>query len=48
VYNADIEKDLVPDLKRAFEEVAVEEFNGGSLFIAAARKAAGPAGAGSA
>jgi hypothetical protein len=28
--------------------VAVDEFNGGSLFIAAARKAAGPARAGSA
>jgi phosphatidylethanolamine/phosphatidyl-N-methylethanolamine N-methyltransferase len=48
VYNADVEKDLVPDLERAFDEVAVDEFNGGSLFIAAARKAAGPAGAGSA
>jgi ubiquinone/menaquinone biosynthesis C-methylase UbiE len=48
VYNADVEKDLVRDLERAFDEVAVDDFNGGSLFIAAARKAAGPAGAGSA
>jgi ubiquinone/menaquinone biosynthesis C-methylase UbiE len=47
-YNADVEKDLVPDLERAFEAVAVEEFNAGSLFIAVARKPAGPAGAGSA
>ncbi len=37
-YNADADKDLVPDLERAFDAVAVEEFNGGSLFIAAARK----------
>ncbi len=37
-YNADVDKDLVPDLERAFDAVAVEEFNGGSLFIAAARK----------
>jgi phosphatidylethanolamine/phosphatidyl-N-methylethanolamine N-methyltransferase len=48
VYNADVEKDLVRDLERAFDEVAVDEFNGGSLFIATARKAVGPAGAGSA
>jgi ubiquinone/menaquinone biosynthesis C-methylase UbiE len=46
VYNADVDKDLVQDLAQAFDEVAVEEFNGGSLFIAAARKAAGSAGAG--
>lgn len=48
VYNADVEKDLVQDLKQAFDEVAVEEFNAGSLFIAVARKPAGPTTAGSA
>lgn len=30
--------DLVAELERAFDEVAVEEFNGGSLFIARASK----------
>lgn len=34
MYDADVEKDLVRDLERAFDEVAVDEFNGGSLFIA--------------
>jgi hypothetical protein len=48
VDNADVGKDLVPDLERAFDAVAVDKFNAGSRFIAAARKAAGPAGAGSA
>jgi ubiquinone/menaquinone biosynthesis C-methylase UbiE len=48
VYNADVEKDLVRDLERAFDAVAMDELHGGSLFIAVACKAAGPAGAGSA
>lgn len=48
VYNADVDKDLVRDLEQAFDAVAVEEVNAGSLFIAAARKPAGPAGAGGA
>lgn len=47
-YNADVDKDLVADLKRAFDDVAVDEFNSGSLFIATAYKAAGPPGTGSA
>lgn len=34
--------DLVAELERAFDEVAVEEFNGGSLFIARASKSREP------
>lgn len=37
--------DLVVELERAFDKVAVEEFNGGSLFIARARKSAAGNGA---
>ena len=34
--------DLVAELERAFEKVAVQEFNGGSLFIARASKSQAP------
>jgi ubiquinone/menaquinone biosynthesis C-methylase UbiE len=36
--------DLVAELERAFDEVAVEEFNAGSLFIARASKSQAPDG----
>lgn len=40
--NWDPEKDLVGDLNRAFDQLSVEEFNGGTLFIATASKSPGP------
>lgn len=36
--NWDAESDLVAELEDAFAELVVEDFNGGSLFIAVARK----------
>jgi ubiquinone/menaquinone biosynthesis C-methylase UbiE len=38
----DPDSDLVAELERAFDQVAVEEFNGGSLFIARASKSQAP------
>ena len=38
--NAGWEKDVVGSLKGAFDQVSVDEFNGGSLFIATAVKTA--------